>query len=114
MATYHQSGQRDEMSWPTTPGSKDAELYKDYKKLLAGIAEEMQKAEVIALAYMSGLPLWYSEVGAAKEASYAARVLSFMEGRNIMSPESLGALSTSLEKIGRMDLKRKVDAFESM
>ncbi|XP_019855247.1 PREDICTED: uncharacterized protein LOC109584098 [Amphimedon queenslandica] len=113
MATHHQSEQGDEMYWPTTPRSKDAELYKDYKKLLAGIAEEMQKADVIALAYMFDLPKWYSEVGATKETSYAARVLSFIEGRNIISPDSLGPLATSLEEIGRMDLKRKIDAFEN-
>lgn len=110
---YQPSDHEDEESWPTTPGSKSAALYKDYKRLVASIAEELQKVEVIALAYRYGLPMWYSEVG-RKESSYASRVLSFMEGRNMLSPECLGSLSESLMVIGRMDLKIRVDAFESM
>lgn len=99
--------------WPTSPGSKDARLYKDYKRLINTISEKLRRTEVLSLVYQHDLPMWFSEVGVVHEPGFALRVLSVMEGRKLISPANLDTLSQSLELIGRVDLKEKVQIFES-
>ena len=87
---YQPSDHEDEESWPTTPGSKSAALYKDYKRLVASIAEELQKVEVIALAYRYGLLCGTARLDVKSPAMPPGSLASWREGicshRNAWAP----------------------------
>ena len=111
MAT-RSSAEVDTKSYSTSP---EYSHHKDYKALINKISEKLLRRDAIQLGYDHNIPKWYSEVGNdSQDAIYTHRVLSYMEGKGIISPTNVRELVRFLDKIEHKELLQLTVDFESI